>query len=216
MPRARRAGRFAAAGVGAGAGAIRTGRACPRVRTLLKGLAMAYSIGRRLDLRRMSRWPRAPRPRPGCPRASFPSKTIQLVVPFPAGGATDTLARLLAEKMSPRLGQAVVVDNKAGAAGIIGTDAVAKAPPDGYTLSVSLSTQPADQPVPVQEAALQPAARPRAGVADRAGAHRAAGASQRARRTPARAAEIHRREQGQAVLRLLGHRLRGAPERARS
>lgn len=71
---------------------------------------------------------------------SFPSKTIQFVVPFPAGGATDTVARLLAEKMAPRLGQSVIVDNKGGAAGILGTDTVAKAAPDGHTLSVSLST----------------------------------------------------------------------------
>jgi tripartite-type tricarboxylate transporter receptor subunit TctC len=71
---------------------------------------------------------------------SFPSKTIQIVVPFPAGGATDTVARLLAEKMATRLGQSVIVDNKGGAAGILGTDTVAKAPPDGHTLSVSLST----------------------------------------------------------------------------
>ncbi len=70
----------------------------------------------------------------------FPGKTIQFVVPFPAGGATDTVARLLAEKMAPRLGQAVIVDNKGGAAGILGTDTVAKAPADGHTLSVSLST----------------------------------------------------------------------------
>jgi tripartite-type tricarboxylate transporter receptor subunit TctC len=71
---------------------------------------------------------------------AFPSKTIQIVVPFPAGGATDTVARLLAEKMAPRLGKAVIVDNKAGAAGILGTDTVAKAPADGHTLSLSLST----------------------------------------------------------------------------
>ena len=70
----------------------------------------------------------------------FPAKTIQFVVPFPAGGATDTVARLLAEKMAPRLGKAVIVDNKGGAAGILGTDTVAKAPADGHTLSVSLST----------------------------------------------------------------------------
>jgi len=70
---------------------------------------------------------------------SYPTKPIRIVVPFAAGGATDILARLLAEKMAPRLGQAVIVDNKAGAAGILGTDAVAKAPPDGHTLVLGLS-----------------------------------------------------------------------------
>ncbi|HEY2926035.1 Bug family tripartite tricarboxylate transporter substrate binding protein [Piscinibacter sp.] len=70
---------------------------------------------------------------------SYPTKPIRIVVPFAAGGATDILARLLAEKMAPRLGQAIIVDNKAGAAGILGTDAVAKAPPDGHTLVLSLS-----------------------------------------------------------------------------
>ena len=70
---------------------------------------------------------------------AWPSKPIRLVVPFQAGGATDVLARLLADKMAPKLGQPIVIDNKAGAAGIIGTDAVAKAAPDGHTLMLGLS-----------------------------------------------------------------------------
>src|SRR5688572_29080097 len=70
---------------------------------------------------------------------TFPSKPIKLVVPFAPGGATDILARLLADKMTPRLGQPIVVENKVGAAGIIGTDVVAKAPPDGHTVLLSLS-----------------------------------------------------------------------------
>ena len=71
---------------------------------------------------------------------TYPTKPIQIIVPFPAGGATDTVARLLAEKMGPRLGQTIIVENKGGAAGILGTDTVAKAPADGHTLTVSLST----------------------------------------------------------------------------
>ena len=68
----------------------------------------------------------------------FPSKPITFVVPYPAGGGTDVIARSLAEDMGHRLGQPIVVDNKPGASGILGTLAVAKAPADGYTVLVSL------------------------------------------------------------------------------
>ncbi|WP_338798811.1 tripartite tricarboxylate transporter substrate binding protein [Acidovorax sp. DW039] len=70
---------------------------------------------------------------------AYPNKPIKVVVPFAPGGATDVLARVLAEKMTVGLGQPMVIDNKPGAAGIIGTDAVAKAAPDGYTLLLALS-----------------------------------------------------------------------------
>jgi tripartite-type tricarboxylate transporter receptor subunit TctC len=70
---------------------------------------------------------------------TWPTKPVRIVVPFAPGGATDILARLLGEKMAPRLGQAVIVDNKAGAAGILGTDAVAKSPADGHTIVLGLS-----------------------------------------------------------------------------
>jgi tripartite-type tricarboxylate transporter receptor subunit TctC len=64
---------------------------------------------------------------------SWPQRPIRIVLPFPPGGAPDTNARQLARQLEVQLGQAVIVDNKAGANGIIGMDAVAKAPPDGYT-----------------------------------------------------------------------------------
>jgi tripartite-type tricarboxylate transporter receptor subunit TctC len=65
---------------------------------------------------------------------SFPERTIRLVAPFPPGGSTDTSARLVAQAMSSRLGQAVVIENQSGAGGIIGARQVATASPDGYTL----------------------------------------------------------------------------------
>jgi tripartite-type tricarboxylate transporter receptor subunit TctC len=65
---------------------------------------------------------------------SYPSKPIKMIVPFPAGGTTDIVARLVAQRMSESMGQPVLVDNRGGAGGAIGADAVAKAPPDGYTI----------------------------------------------------------------------------------
>ncbi|MBX9910038.1 MAG: tripartite tricarboxylate transporter substrate binding protein [Beijerinckiaceae bacterium] len=65
---------------------------------------------------------------------SFPSKAITLVVPYPAGGPTDAIARFVAQDLSTSIGQSVVVDNRAGASGAVGTRAVAKADPDGHTI----------------------------------------------------------------------------------
>jgi tripartite-type tricarboxylate transporter receptor subunit TctC len=82
----------------------------------------------------------------GAQAQQWPSKAIKLVVPFTAGGSTDTVARIVAEKLTPRLGQPVVVENKAGAGGSIGSDLVAKSPPDGYTYLVGTSSTMAIAP----------------------------------------------------------------------
>jgi tripartite-type tricarboxylate transporter receptor subunit TctC len=71
--------------------------------------------------------------------AAFPDRPIRLIVPYPPGGSTDPAARLIASDIGPRLGQNVVVENRAGAAGAIGTEAVARAAPDGYTLLLHTS-----------------------------------------------------------------------------
>jgi tripartite-type tricarboxylate transporter receptor subunit TctC len=70
----------------------------------------------------------------------WPSRPITIVVAYPAGGDTDALARMLAEKLQPRLGQPVLIDNRPGASGVIGTNYVARATPDGYTLLLAPST----------------------------------------------------------------------------
>jgi len=67
---------------------------------------------------------------------SYPTKPVRLIVPFPPGGATDIVGRLVAGKMQEVWRQSVIVENKPGAGTVVGTDAVAKAPPDGYTLGV--------------------------------------------------------------------------------
>ncbi len=80
---------------------------------------------------------------------TFPQKPVRIVVPFSPGGGTDLIARTLGQEMSKDLGQPVLIDNKPGAGTIIGTDAVAKAPPDGYTLvmaSFAHAVNPSLQP----------------------------------------------------------------------
>jgi tripartite-type tricarboxylate transporter receptor subunit TctC len=76
---------------------------------------------------------------------AWPTKPVRIVVPFPPGGSTDQVARILAAYLSPALGQQVIIDNRGGASGSIGAGIVAKAPPDGYTFLVSFDTQATNQ-----------------------------------------------------------------------
>ena len=70
----------------------------------------------------------------------YPNRPVRIIVPYPVGGASDITARLVADKLSKKWGQGVVVENKAGANGIIGTEMIAKAPPDGYTIGLVASS----------------------------------------------------------------------------
>lgn len=70
---------------------------------------------------------------------AYPTKPVRVIVPYPPGGSTDILARVLAERITPSLGQQMVVENRAGATGVIGAEAVAKSPPDGHTLLMGVN-----------------------------------------------------------------------------
>ncbi len=77
---------------------------------------------------------------PALAQGAFPDRPIRFIVPFPPGGGTDTWARIAAEGMTPELGQQIIIDNRGGAGGLVGTEAAAKVPPDGYTLLFTITT----------------------------------------------------------------------------
>src|SRR5689334_17304464 len=72
-----------------------------------------------------------------CLAQDFPNKTIRLIVPFPPGGPNDIIARVVGQRMSEILKQTIIIDNRSGQGGVAGTDAVAKSPPDGYTIAIT-------------------------------------------------------------------------------
>src|SRR6476620_9623207 len=78
--------------------------------------------------------------RPGLAQAAYPSRTIRMIVPYPAGGTTDFLGRLIADRLKGALGATVEVENRPGAATASGADFVARSDPDGYTLLMATST----------------------------------------------------------------------------
>jgi tripartite-type tricarboxylate transporter receptor subunit TctC len=89
-------------------------------------------------------------------QTDFPNRPIKLVVPYPPGGSADLVGRMVAEKMSQSLGQPVVVDNKGGASGAIGSDFVSRAAPDGYTLLVAISDTHAINPAVMAQLPYEP------------------------------------------------------------
>src|SRR5712692_6174511 len=86
----------------------------------------------------LAAWTSSGFPQAGGP--NFPARPVRMVVAFTPGGGTDIIARIVAQKLTERWGQTVVVENRAGAAGNIGTDLVARSAPDGYTILMAFSS----------------------------------------------------------------------------
>src|ERR1039458_6506835 len=80
-----------------------------------------------------------------CSAQDYPAKPIRIIVPFGAGGPADVAARLIGNVLQEKFGQPIVVENRTGAGGVIGTQEVVKSPPDGYTLLMMSNTQTANE-----------------------------------------------------------------------
>jgi hypothetical protein len=116
---------------------------------------------------------------------SYPTKPLRFIVPFPPGGGTDILARLVGEKLGERFGHQAVVDNRPGAGTNIGMEIAARAAPDGHTL-IMASVGLAANPRPLPEDDVQSGARSRAGYAGRDSPPRYSSAIRKSRRKPRR------------------------------
>ena len=94
---------------------------------------------------------------PGVGARTIPSRPITLVIPFPPGGSTTIVIRSVGDKLGDALGQQIVIDNRAGAGGTVGTRAVAKSAPDGYTHRARRHRHAGDRPEPLLQRRLRPA-----------------------------------------------------------
>jgi tripartite-type tricarboxylate transporter receptor subunit TctC len=101
---------------------------------------------------------------------AWPAKTVRIIAPFPPGGSVDQVSRILAAQLTTQIGQQVIVENRSGASGSIGTQAVATAAPDGYTIGVVFDTH-AVNPTLIPNIPVRHAEGPGAGDADRHFAH---------------------------------------------
>ena len=96
-------------------------------------------------------------PMPAVAQGGYPDRPVRFIVPFPPGGGTDVWARIAADGMQAELGQAIVIENRGGAGGLVGTEAAAKVPPDGYTLLFTITTH-VQTPVVVKRFPYDPVA----------------------------------------------------------
>ena len=135
----------------------------------------------------------------------FPTKPIKLIVPFPPGGPNDIIARMVGQRMSELTKQPVVIENRSGQAGVLGTDAVAKAAPDGYTIGIVERERARHQPLHGKDP-LRRRQGSRAGHAHRDGAGDAGGRQQRSRQQHGRADRARQGAARQAQFRLRRHR----------